>query len=267
MIKEAMEHIEEKAIGSLRAPILNLQDGSERIFLYDDCVRAYALLERFIRRQRDVSNVESFGVLVLEEARRAGADGENMTVVWGAKGAMLYLDDRDQRIVFRYKRTLSPQWEAMCLLAGSPCGHLDFIRRLRPLAPSLQDSPEIIGAYRRVHMAAATNIMSSPVLEDGKAGYSYAVQVQVSGRAAETRLPAECVFRLPFARGSPRFYDVQAEISVDAVAERGSDKKTLAFGVTLPELSSVMDQAITDELADFRKAVAAVSRLCILEDY
>lgn len=133
-----------------RHALVEVKDGSGRWLVYNDKDRNYSPIERFVKRDRRVSNVESLAAMVIEEARRAGVGGsadrdvgDQMTVIFDAQGAAFHLDDRDGRAVFRYQRTLSPQWQILDAAAGRPMGHVEFVRLLQSLKPSIENAPRV----------------------------------------------------------------------------------------------------------------------------
>ena len=274
MLQEAIEFIA-KLGGLQRSTTETISDGSGRVLVFEPATLTYRELERFVKRVRSVSNIESLAAMVLEEARRASyeerdADGTRalgdwMTVVFNAAGAEFHLDDRDGRTVFAYKRELSPQWNVIRGQDGrTGLSHVVFLRLLQSLRPSLV-TPAVIAEFRRIDVSAGIHIESAPTLEHGKSGSAYRFELRVNGRAVGAAVPSTIELRMPFARNSSKHYTLEAEV-VAELAEKG-DKKELQFGLVLPERGVVEEQAIADEVLWFREQVKPLSLLSVLEDY
>lgn len=257
--------------------VVELHDGSGRSYLFDYSDEEYTEITRYTARKRGVSNIESLAAMVIEEARRAALDvapgaasgrraGEWMTVVFNGTGAQFHLDDRDGRTVFTYDRQLSPQWALLTGHAGRPMDHASLVRLLQGLKPSIVEFPTVFQAYRKVSFDAGVAIESAPTLEDGRAGGSYRVAVQVGGRNAQAALPQQFLLRLPFARGSEKVYDIEAEVDIQLV-EKPDKPKALAFTLLLPDRPHIEEAAVSDEVKWFRQEVQSLSRLSVLEDY
>ena len=264
MIKEAIEYLLELSTTS-REPVILLSDGSQRKYLFDDQARKYQEVERFVQRQRAVSNIESFAAMVLEEARRATSDGDWMTAVFTTLGAQFHLNDRDGRTVFAYQRQLAPQWEILVGEAGKQMEHARFVRLLQRLRPSIVKYPEVLRDFRKISFGAGISIDSAPILEEGKGGLQYRFEVQATTRATQAALPSSIGLSIQYARGSQKRYEIEAEVSID-LAEKES-KKSVGFTLILPDREALEEQAVSDEVAWFREATKTLPKLCILEDY
>ncbi|MFZ2490012.1 MAG: hypothetical protein WA208_00870 [Thermoanaerobaculia bacterium] len=273
MIREAIEKIEQLAGAQGRPAVLELEDDSGRALLYRDDLKRYEPLERVVVQTGEVSNVESFGARVLEEARRRnGSDGSFMTVTFRESGATFDPDDRVARDRFRYSRTLSPQWQRLEQSLGKPLEHAAFVRVLQGLRPSIVEYDELMRQCRKITFSDRTNIVSEPLLQAGQNANEYAVQVAVTGGGgaagvAATALPSQFGMRLQYARGSAESYPLTVEIDLTTVP-KGTDRKELRFVLIAPDLPNVVEQAIADELAAFREQVEDdLPRLLILEDF
>jgi hypothetical protein len=265
MIVEAIQ----KVLGQKPARSALLQHGDET-FLYDDGKSAYARLQRIVKQNGHVSNIESFTALVLEEfTRRGSVDGEFGTVTFSTKGATFSPDDRERRDAFLYTRTLSEQWKALASFGVTMAPHAVFVRTLQLLRPSIgEEYARIIRDFRKVQFDARTKVISAPVLTDGKAGSELSIDLELSaGRYQTTALPSELVLTMPYAQGSTKTYGFTVE--VDASLREEGEKKTFLLGLIFPDRQNVEDQAIADEVQAFRGACeeGGLSRLLILEDY
>lgn len=253
-----------------RPATLALGDASGRIYIRDDETDGYNEVERFVHRKRQVSNIESFTSMVIEEARRSddGKEGDWMTVVFNQRGGQLHLDDRDGRQVFEFVRELAPQWQLLAAQEkAEPMEHAEFLRLLKRLRPSILEFPRVIGDFSKVSFHKGMQIDSSPELREGRAGMAYNVQVTAGAAGKlETALPAELDLELPFARGSRQKYRMKADISID-LDEDDAGKDKLFFGLLVPDLPTIEEQAIADEVTYFRSQVPALPRLHVLEDY
>lgn len=271
MIREAIEKIEELST-STRDAVLELPDGSRRIFLYDDAQQQYSELQRVVIQSGKVSNIESFAALVLEEAKRRGEalnahDGSWMTVVFNTTGGRFAPNDEVRLDEFLYKRTLSPQWLALTTVLNQPMEHKTFVAAMQRLRPSILEYSDLIRQFRKVSFSDKTNIVSEPMLSAGANDNSYQVQIGVmgGGGTSATAFPSEFEVELQYARGSEKRYRTPIEIDMTTVT-RG-DRKELRFTLVAPDLPNVEERAIEDEIAYFREMVKDLPRLLVLVDF
>jgi len=276
VIKEVLEYVVNQGTKG-RPAILKAEDGSGRLFKYDDAAQIYVELERYVNRSRSVSNIESFAQMVLEEARRAGADetsghidrgaGDRMTVIFGKDGAVFHLDDRDGRTAFHYQREISWQWQAL-QEAAKPREHLDFIRLLQKLRPSIVEYRRVLLEFRKVSFSQSVRVDSAPTLENGKAGLVHELEVHAKGNSGPTKvnLPSSIHLVLPFAQGSEKQFKTEAEVAIELAGGNG-DQKRIVFSLTFADSFSLKEEAIAHEVAWFREKTASLTRLSILEDY
>lgn len=267
MIEEAITRVEKLTTEKLRKPVLDLQDGSNRLYLYNDKAQKYEEVDRWAPSGYGVSNVESFATLVKEAARRKeNPTGNLMTVIFSATGATFAADDRDRRDLFAYDRTNSPQWKALLEILNKPMDHPTFVRALQRLRPSIKDYDRIIRHYRKVSFGETLGIVSEPILTDGKSQNAYQVAIEARGGAENTTtLPSEFVVELQFTRGSSSRYLMTIELDLSTIPK--GDRKELRFTLIAPEVSVVVEQAIEDEVAWFRGEAKDLSELLILVDY
>jgi hypothetical protein len=261
MIKEALQYVTE-VLGNQRPKLEKVPDNSGRLVWFDEGSKLFAELSRFVDRKREVSNIESFAAMVLEEARRAKSDGDFMTVVFRSKGATFHLDDRDGRTTFAYERRISPQWHIL-VSAAEQYEHREFLRLLARLRPSIVNYSSIRQAFNKIVIARGATIDSSPVMEEGASGLSYIVEVKAAGGSAKGAVPGSMKFKLPYARGSKQQYELEAEVSL----EPDEDSKTILLQLTVADHETVAEQAVADEVSWFRNEVRTLPKLSILEDY
>lgn len=290
MIAEAINRVLQQSTSKPRESVLTLNDGSGRVFLYDDAKQRYEAIGRHVSQTGKVSNVESLAALVLEEARRRGPifmnvtaaeeegvanaeftkrehEGDWMTVSFDANGATFSPDDQHRLDSFTYKRTLSQQWlQLQKFLSGEPLEHADFVRLLQTLRPSIVNYSDIIREFRKISFDSRISIASAPLLDsDGKGGNAFVLEYQARNTTQETKLPSEFEVEMAFARGSSKTYRFTVEVDI-ALVDRG-EKKTIRFALVSPDLENVREQAIADEIAYFREQTASLPHLLTLLNF
>lgn len=263
MLKDAIEYLVGFAT-TKREPELKLADGSGRRWIFNDSEGYYLPIERYVKRERCVSNVESFAAMVLEEARRAKSDGDWMTVIFGQAGALFHLDDRDGRATFAYSRELAPQWKTL-VTAPTDVEHKEFIRLLQRLRPSIVEYPFILQQFRKISFGSGLKVESAPILTEGKAGLQFALELTAANATTKAALPAAIALKVPYSRGSSQTYDVDAEVSIDL--EEDGPKKSFVFSLLFPDREVIEEQAVSDEVSWFKEKTAGLVNLSILEDY
>lgn len=263
MIQEALAYLTGLATRK-RPAMLKLEDGSGDVMIYDDAKKQYEARPRFVKRERSVSNVESFARMVIEEARRAGCSGDWMTVVFNQSGGRFYLNDKDGRTVFTYARELAPQWQLLVGAHGRGHAHADFVRLLQQLKPSIVDYSTVMMQFRKVTFGQSTEVDSAPTLVEGASGSAYAVRAKVGSAVSQASLPGEIKFALQFTRSSSMKYESEVEVDV----QLNEAKKTLTFTLLFTDRPALEERALTDEAAWFKSEVGPkLPQLSILEDY
>lgn len=280
MIEDAINRLLALAPSANRDAVLEVKDGSHRLLLFDDAAGVYQPFDRVVIQTGTVSNIESFAALVLEEAERRGGDlgnpGEWMTVTFRdipggvsggpQKGAVFSPDDRVRLDSFTYNRTLSQQWRALCAALGRPMPHLEFIRTLQGLRPSIPKYSELMTQFRKIAFGEQVNIVSEPVMLAGKTENTFGISMEAKagGTLTQTSLPSEFHVELQYARNSEAVYPLTVELDLTTAAK--GEKKELRFTLVAPDLVNLEQRAVTDEITKFRAAVSDLSRLLILED-
>lgn len=209
-----------------------------------------------------VSEVESLFDLVKGESRETGAvvifDGSGATFLPGRK-AETGRDSLPSEIgrvstQHKYVRRHSPQWRALSEVLGkrTTLTHLQFLRTLQSLRPSIVGYAALYSAYQRISLEAGTKAASAPlVLHDG-AGSSINFTVEVKSGRTEVRLPSEISVEVPLTRfGKKQSFTVE----IDAEVKEGG---SILFGLIAPDMAIAEEQAIAEEVQSFREAIAAV---------
>lgn len=266
--KTFLEKLESMARQAVRPA--TIQDEHRR-FIYDDNEGCYKLIERVVRQQGEVANVECLVDLVLEEARRReNVTGEWMTVTFQKNGALFSADDRERLDVYTFTRELSPEWRTIRGVLGKPMKHVEFLRLLQSLRGVLVNAGTVIRAFRAVDVSRVARFASSPTLQEGKASVGLAIDllVKMTGggeTTARLELPENIAFVLPFARGGDRKWELNAEVFIEVVRE--GEKETLNFGFLVPDIEAVERDARELEVEQFRVATQTLPRLLVLENF
>jgi len=263
MLAEFLEHIQSTTIPSETVTIETVN--GKDAYLYTPSEQRYERVA-FIPREKPltVSEIESLARLVRLEASKTGG----AVVVFSSYGAtflpgnttLAYGDGAAEASVLEtgrvatehcYTRRYSPQWAELrkVLTAGTKLSHLEFLRALQRLRPSIPEYATIFSAYQRVSLDANTKATNSPlVLRDGGAS-SIAFNVSLKSGTAEVKLPAEFDVILPLTRfGSPQEFAVEVDINVSA------DGKVL-FGLIAPEMDLAEEEAISSEVVTFERLI------------
>lgn len=237
------------------------QESERGNLLYSDCSQSYALLMPELKR--GVSTVESLADVVLEESRRRGnPTGNFMTVMFNEKGGVFYPDDAKRLDLWTYERRLSQQWEFLIKNLGRDMKHLDFIRFLQGLRPSMVDYLAISREFKKVTFDGKTSVTSQPIVENGQAGEQIAFTLDTKNGETSTAMPAGFKLNLQYARGSSIFYTLEIELDVYL-----DESKQPRFRPVCPDLEAVIEEAITDELNLFKERVSEKDELLTLLDY
>lgn len=254
-----------------RPEILKLDDGSERAWILDPAEMKYAPIEPFISKAESVSNVESLAAAVEHEFLRMGKPeaGRFMTVSFTQEGGTFDADVRVIRDDFTFKRKLSPQFELLMQSAGKPFGHVEFLRLLQALRPSIPTFKEFFREFRKINFNQRTEIVSAPIVERGEAGSSISIAFEAKSTGAKgvpARLPGEVEMVMAFARGSDRKYKHTVEI--EASLEGGPENPQLKFRLVFVDRDIILEKAVDDEIEFFKKEIKAkVPELLVLRDF
>lgn len=230
-------------------------------YLYSDEKRSYAPLLPELKR--GISTVESLVGAVLEEAkRRENTTGQFMTVIFTEKGGVFYPDDKARLDLWTYERCLSQQWEALLRGLNNDTTHLSFIRFLQGLRSSIVGYPDIIREFKKVQFDGKTAVTSQPIIENGAAGKQVSFTLETKNGVTQTEMPGTIPLTLPFTRGGTKLYNLVLELDV---ALQGDN---VVFRPVVPEIESVTEQAIADEVNYFEGEVKGMlPELLVLLDY
>jgi len=223
------------------------------LHIYNDNNKGYSrLLPAFSRK---VSNVESFAAYVLEEARRRNnTAGNKITVSFNQEGGYCYLGDNENLDTIAYDRRLSMSWLYLVGQLKKKITHAELLRTFQSLRPNIIGYPDIMLAYRRVTFDEKVSVTSQPLVEQGRAGNSMNIEfTRQGGNTDSTELPATIPLRLQYARASDRYYDCALEVETELVENKS--KNEIYFTLLWPEKDNVIDQAIEEELKDFKALV------------
>lgn len=263
MIREAIDRILEVATKT-RPSLLPIPDESGRILLYDDGSDVYREIERHVVRRRQVSTLQSFADLVLAEIdRNRKVNGAKWpTVVFTPEGGSFHLDDSDGRTVFGFKRILAPGYLRVLAAIGQPMEHLAFLRLLQGIREFLVD-PSVLAAYRKVVFDNSVRVDSQPLLEGGRVGNGYHVELTAKAGAVEVNLPDIITLALPYSRGGEPY---TVELAVDISLVTKGEKATPFFSLAWPEHLSFVERAVNDEIAKFRELTSNITDFVVLEN-
>ena len=257
MIKEALEHIQKL----MRPSELMI---NERQYLYSDCEEQY---KRVLPNQtRDVSNIDSFVDIILEEARRTeNDDGDWMTVIVKQSGGKLFVDDKKQGDIWTYSRCYSNEWHQLMDALGDKMSHLEFVRWLQSFQNAVIDYPDLARLFRSVSLDSKSTFASAPTLNEGKTGLTvdFSLEAKGDGPDKKVSLPSEIRFFMPITRGSKKYYRGRVNYDITVEPSRGP-----VFTLAFPEKDMMLDQLLKDEY-DYvvEKVKPKLKDICILQDY
>ena len=247
MIVEAIS----KIVKMSRETLLDTDRGK---MIYNDNHESYDRLYPFMHR--DLSNVESLIKVVVEEARRReNDDGEMMTVIFTALGGKFYVDDKENGDTWNYNRTLSQQWEAINRLIDKPMSHIEFIRGLQKIYPSMVDYDVVAPMFRKVSFGGKTKVVSQPIVEAGKAGRDISFDLDVEGHGQYSEhLPGELRIELQYAKASSMTYP--SNLYIDMALEDKEYNPKPIFTLVWPEKEIIEERALHDEFLEFQNRLS-----------
>lgn len=230
-------------------------------YLYNDGKKEYSPL--LPELNRGISNVESLAGAVIEECvRRNNPTGNFMTVIFTEKGGAFYPDDERRLDRWTYERCLSQQWKFLLENLNKEMKHLDFIRFVQGLRPSVINYQALIREFKKVTFDGRTSVTSQPIIEDGQGGSQVSFTLETKNGHTQTAMPGDIAIELPFTRGSDKKYSLIIELDVAL-----NEMDQVRFRPVCPELEVVTEQAIADEVAFFKEQVKEKSDLLVLLDY
>ena len=259
MLAEMIEKIEKMAVPE--SIVLVPSENGTNVYLYSANNREYAL-KSFVPRDVPVtvSEIESLIGLVAMEAFAAGA-----AVIFDASGATFLpgwsTEERSDGVEdtgrvatqHQYVRRRSPQWRTLeaALNVGTKMTHLQFLRTLQSLRPSIEGYSAVYSAYQRISLEAGVKATSAPQVMHGDAGSTLNFTVDVKSGKADVKLPAEFIVNIPLTR----FGEVQ-HFAVEVDAEVKQDGGAILFGLIAPEMQLAEEAAVANEVERFRALVA-----------
>jgi hypothetical protein len=264
VIREAIEKI--VSLAPQRPALLKAEDGSRRLWLYNDKTSQYEPRDPSpVKIDRTVSDIDSLLRVIMEDLRRRNnPTGTFATVLLDRTGGTFFPDDRTSLDVYRYRRTTSALFNAFKASLDAGRRHGDFLRLLSSLRPAL--NPQTLSAFRRVDFDSSSTIQSAPLLEEGKAGFSYAINFTDRGSNGTAALPSEIDFLMPWTPKDPPSL-LTALLAVTAPEEAG--KRSLLFTLQCPDLAPWEEARIQKEAEYLKGCLTAeqLDRVLVIENY
>jgi len=221
--------------------------------------------------KRVICNIDSLVKTVVEEAsRRTNKDGKFMTVIFEPNGASFFPDDVTRRDSWVYARRFTDQFEKFREMIGKKLGHLDLLRAIQRLRPSVIDYKSVIRSFQKINLTKEVKVVSAPMVQDGATGGSlqWAVQATSNGTTEKCAVPSEITFTLPVVQGSNVLYSFTAELEIAFEENNGSAKGY--FSLICPDVDAVLNGVYEDEVKQFEKSVteeAKLSSVLILRNF
>lgn len=260
MIQKALEFLSQPK----RETVIKTELGS---MLWHEPDRVYKTIIN--KLDRKICCVESLAAAVIEEGvRRNNEVGDHMTVIFNRSGAEFHPDDKIRRDQWTYKRVDSQQYEALKALLSGSKNHVNSLRRIQALRPSIDGADALLRQMRKVQITTGTKVVSAPLCREDDTNTGGSIEWTTAaegGPTTKTKIPAGFQVKLPIVRGSEKLYTFDVEIEAFL---GGDEKNTVAFSFTAPELDQIIDQAVADEFAWFKaQTMTKMPRLLVLLDY
>lgn len=221
---------------------------------------------------RNVSTIESLVEIVLEECRKTNnTDGSLMTVIFDEKGATYYPDEKEFRSddlhpvrSWRFQRRNSQQWEWLSEILDQPFSHKQFLEAIQGLKPSITEYKTLFNAVRRATVTNTSQLVSSPIIEEGQIGESLSWNMNIEG-AGQAKIPVSFDVFMPFTRAGEKKYSFTVDIGIERVKKE--NHFTAAFILRCIEREVIIDRAITDEVAFFTEKTAGKPNILKVVNY
>lgn len=203
------------------------------------------------RPSYQVSEISSLAEIVAARVR-----GDFSVVIFDGSGASFFTGltadgyEREQHV---FSRRPSPQWSALTAALGDAMNHVQFLRTLQRLKPSIVDYPKLYGAFARVSFRKDMDVVSAPTVLAGDAGSKIEIKLAMKGGTGDLQLPGEFKVTMPLTR-----FGKSATFEVLIDAELTSDSKTIVFRLASPEMDVALEQLIAHEVSAFRELVSEV---------
>lgn len=273
--KEALQFLEEKL--NKRDQIISTEvRGNYKTIpldlLYNDADKEYKKLPDAGRIRRTVSSIDSLIAAVKEEAKRRNNEvGKYMTMSFTNSGGYFSYDDNENDGGYKFERELSQQWKAFKSLLGQRnLTHSAFYNALIELSPSIKDSKETLNTFCKLKIIGNSEVKSNPVFTAGDgAEFGTKVKYSIKGqdKTQEEVFPENFSLKLPYAKGSKAEYEVTAQVIFSLEQSDPNMPGKLYMHVVCPEIERIEEDAIMDEIAQFKTETVDVSELLILEDF
>lgn len=227
---------------------------------YNDGKGQYEVLQAFAKN-RSVSNLNSLISAVKEECKRREGqqDGKYMTVGFTLLGGYFFCNDNMPNLGFyEYKRQKSALWKVIERIIDREFDHKELIvliQNLRLAFKSPEEFNKVFSGISELKVKKGTEATSKPIATGGKFGNSYKEEFDIGGFACTLTV------EVPYLKGSEEKYDIDLWINIITNGEH------TYFKIICPEFEMVEEEAILNEISDFRKEVAELKELLILEDY
>lgn len=220
--------------------------------LYSDSQGEYERLIKPLNRQ--VSAVSALIAATLEEAKReSNTTGDMITVDFTLHGGSLWMDNPNNKNCYTYHRKDSTMLKGIKeLLANGKNGltHKQLLRHFQQLRPAINDYSLLMAAYRRVSFEGKNKVTSQPIVENGQAGKDISFSLSNGqGGDVETHLPQSFACVAPFSMGNDQHVAIECLIDMALIGDEP------VFYVVAPMLDTVIETAILEEVAAFKKGV------------
>lgn len=275
MIKEALEFLEHKL--NKRDVAINYEwqgnyESKLKDLMYSDKDECYAQVPSAMPISRTVSSMHSLIAAVKEEAkRRKNETGKYMTVSFTENGGKFSYDDNVNEGNYKFERKLSQQWEAFkCLLRCRNSTHSDFYNTLIELSPSIVDAKQTLNTFQQLKIIGNSEVKSNPVFTAGTgAEFGTRIKYNIKGedKVNEEVFPESFELELPYAKGKEKTYKVTAQVIFSLDQGAYGEPGELCIRVVCPEIERIEEQAIMDEIAEFKSETDNIPELLILEDF
>lgn len=260
MIREAFDLI----TGLSRKELIITRNGE---YIYSDADKSYRRVDvkPFVRT---VCNVDSFALVVLEEARRAkNATGDHMTVIFDESGADFYPADElaHEQDKWNFERRYTNLWKVIQKLVGQKLNHRQLLDNLEAVKNCIPGFEKLYQTISKLRASKKIQFVSNPIFADGEqAGlFSWEQKIDSNGTTETAVCPSDISFKGKIVRGSEAEYEFGLSLTPQLDEENGR----ILFGISMPGYDMVLDQVREDEYQDFCKKIKDLTNLLILRNH